>query len=195
MMFELITLFYMLNSIDSLRRKHHYGRYKIVKNLINDKGKNLLDIGCGAPAKCMKDGSFLRYIGYGQGIDIEPRKIEFKFKLGNIKDIPYKDKKFDIVTAIEVIEHIDKPLLAFKEIHRVLKDKGAFIMSTPNNTTFFKVFWWCWEKTLGREWHHTHLTTYRKDEWLDIIKKTGLFKIKKVIDYWHINTIIEMEKI
>ena len=185
----------MFSIIDFIRKRHHYGRYNIVKSLIKNKSKNLLDIGCGAPAKCMQDGSFLRYLGYGQGIDIESRKIEFKFKLGSITDIPHKDKQFDVVTAIEVIEHIDNPLPALKEIHRVLKDKGAFIMTTPNNNLLFKTFWRFWEKTFGQEWHSTHLTTYKKDEWTSIIKKTGYFKIKRVIDYWRINTIIEMEKI
>ena len=194
-MFGTYRVFNMLNPIDFIRKKHHYGRYEKVRQLIKGKGKKLLDIGCGAPAKCMKDGSFLRYLGYGQGIDIEPRKIEFKFKLGSITDIPYKDKQLDVVTAIEVIEHINNPLAAFKEIHRVLKDKGTFIMSTPNNTLFFKTFWWFWEKTFGQEWHSTHLTNHKKEEWLSMIKKSGYFKIKEVIDYWHVNTIIQMEKI
>ena len=185
----------MLNFIDFIRKKHHYGRYKVVRGLIKDSSKNLLDIGCGAPANCMKDGSFLRYIGYGEGIDIEPRNIEFKFKLGSITDIPHKPKSFDVVTAIEVIEHIDNPELALKEIHRVLKNKGTFIMTTPNNNLLFTMFWWFWQKSFGKEWNHTHLTVHKKKGWLDLIRKSGCFKIKKVIDYWHVNTIVKMEKI
>lgn len=185
----------MINPINYIRKMHHYGRYAIVRKLIKGKGKKLLDIGCGAPAKCMEDASFLRYIGYGEGIDIVKRNIEFKFKLGSITKIPHKDGQFDVVTAIEVIEHIDNPLKAFKEIHRVLKDKGAFVMSTPNNTLLFRVFWWIWEKTFGREWNSTHLTSHKKEDWLSIVEKSGCFKIKRAIDYWNVNIIIEMEKI
>ncbi len=184
----------MASPISALRKKHHYGRYAIVKNLIKDKGQNLLDIGCGAPARCMKEGSFLRYLGYGQGIDIEPRTIEFPFKIGDIMDIPHADGQFDVVTALEVMEHIDRPLVALQEIHRILKENGTFVMTTPNNTAFFKTFWWFWEKSFGNEWNHTHLTEYKKEEWVDIIKKNGLFNVKRVIDYWHINTIIELQK-
>ena len=185
----------MDSPIDKLRKSHHYGRYKVVRGLIQDKGKNLLDVGCGSPASCMKDASFLRFLGYGQGIDIVPRKIEFPFKIGSITDIPFPDKSFDVVTAIEVMEHIDNPLEAFKEIHRVLKKGGTYVMSTPNNTKFFLTFWWFWEKSFGQEWHHTHLTEHRKEEWLEMIKKTGLFKIVKVVDHWKINTIYQLEKI
>ena len=182
--------------IDALRKKHHYGRYKIVRGLISGKGKKLLDIGCGAPASCMRDGSFLRSLGYGEGIDIVPRKIEFPFKMGSITDIPYPDRRFEVVTAIEVMEHIDNPLDAFREIHRVLKDKGTYVMSTPNNNRFFLTFWWFWEKSFGQEWHHTHLTTYTKRQWLEMIHKTGLFRIRKVVNYWGgINTIYQLEKI
>ena len=186
----------MDSPIDILRKKHHYGRYRVVRGLIQGKGKKLLDIGCGAPAACMRDASFLRFLGYGEGIDIVPRKIEFPFKLGSITDIPHKDKAFDVVTAIEVMEHIDNPLEAFREIHRVLKKGGTFVMSTPNNNAFFLTFWWFWEKSFGQEWHHTHLTTYKRNEWLGMIRKTGLFRIRKVVDYWGgINTIIQLEKI
>ena len=181
--------------IDWLRKKHHYDRYKIVKGLIKGKGKKLLDVGCGSPASCMQEGAFLRYIGFGQGIDIEPRKIPFPFMLGDIMKNPHRDKSFDVVTAIEVIEHIDNPKKALKEIHRILRDKGTFVMTTPNNNAIFTAFWFIWERTFGNEWHHTHLTTYSKRQWLDMIKKTKLFKIKKVMDYWHVNTIVQMEKI
>ena len=185
----------MDSPIDKLRKSHHYGRYKIVRELIKGKGKNLLDIGCGSPAACMKDASFLRFLGYGQGIDIVPRDIEFPFKIGSITDIPFPDKSFEVVTAIEVMEHIDNPLDAFKEILRVLKKGGTYVMSTPNNTKFFLTFWFFWEKTFGQEWHHTHLTEHRKEEWLEMIKKTGLFKIVRVVDHWKINTIYQLEKI
>ena len=181
--------------IDWLRKKHHYDRYEIVRGLIKQKGDNLLDIGCGAPANCMKEGSFLRFMGYGQGIDIEPRKVPFPFKIGDIMDIPFPAKKFDVVTAIEVIEHIDNPQKALKEIHRILKKGGIFVMTTPNNNTLFTAFWFFWERSFGNEWHHTHLTTYNKDQWLNMIRKTKLFKIRKVIDYWNVNTIVQLEKI
>ena len=181
--------------IDFIRKKHHYGRYKIVKKLMQGHGKNLLDIGCGSPARCVKEGSFLRYVGYGHGIDIKPCNIEFDFKIGDMQNIPFGNEKFDVITAIEVIEHVENPSKALKEVHRVLKKGGIFVMTTPNTNLFFRTFWWAWERTFGREWKHTHLTPMTKVEWLELIEKSNGFKISKVIDYCRINLIIKMIKI
>ncbi len=177
-----------------LKRKHHFGRYKIVKSLIKGKGTNLLDIGCGSPSDCMKEGSFLNYIGYGTGLDITPRKIKFPFILGNIESLPIKDKQYDVVTCIEVIEHTHNPSKALEEVHRVLKDNGTFVMTTPNNHIFFEMFWFFWERSFGKMWEDDHHSSFDRKTWIKKIKKSGLFRIKKLINYWGVNLIFLLEK-
>ena len=181
--------------IDLIKKKYHYGRYKVVKGLLPRNTKNLLDIGCGSPSSCMHDASFLKFIGYGQGMDIEPRDIPFPFTEGNIMDIPFKDRTFDVVTALEVIEHIDDPIKALQEMHRVLKDDGICIISTPDNHLFFRIFWFFWERTFGQMWHETHETIYTKKQWLELIKKTGLFKIISVKGHWGIIFTVKLKKL
>jgi ubiquinone/menaquinone biosynthesis C-methylase UbiE len=184
----------MMSPIPYLRIRHHYGRYAIVKEIIAGKGRRLLDVGCGSPARCIPPGAFLDYVGYGEGIDIEPLKVKFKFQVGSITNTPFGDEEFEVVTAIEVIEHIADPLPALQEVHRVLKPKGTFVMTTPDNTRLFNIFWWFWERTFGREWRSAHLTTYRKREWERVIREDNHFEIRKVIAYWGINAIFVMEK-
>jgi SAM-dependent methyltransferase len=52
--------------------------------------------------------------------------------LNKIKELPYNDNLFDIVTATEVIEHLEDFRAIIREIYRVLKPGGIFVLSTPN---------------------------------------------------------------
>ncbi|GAF91059.1 unnamed protein product, partial [marine sediment metagenome] len=51
---------------------------------------------------------------------------------GEITKLPFKDKSFDLITSNMVVEHLDNPKSQFKEINRVLKDKGLILFHTPN---------------------------------------------------------------
>ncbi len=51
---------------------------------------------------------------------------------GDITKLPFKKKYFDLVTANMVVEHLNEPDIQFKEISRILKPKGIFILHTPN---------------------------------------------------------------
>jgi SAM-dependent methyltransferase len=46
--------------------------------------------------------------------------------------MPYEDNTFDIVLAVELVEHIDDHTTFFSEVCRVLKPGGEFIFTTPN---------------------------------------------------------------
>ncbi|HYF37371.1 MAG TPA: class I SAM-dependent methyltransferase [Prosthecobacter sp.] len=50
----------------------------------------------------------------------------------NEQPLPYPDASFDIVTATEVIEHLEHFRRVVREIHRVLRPGGICILSTPN---------------------------------------------------------------
>lgn len=50
----------------------------------------------------------------------------------NHEPLPYPDATFDVVTATEVIEHLEDFRQVVREIHRVLKPGGVCILSTPN---------------------------------------------------------------
>jgi ubiquinone/menaquinone biosynthesis C-methylase UbiE len=50
----------------------------------------------------------------------------------NTEHLPYPDATFDIVTATEVIEHLEHYRETLRDIYRVLKPGGLCVLTTPN---------------------------------------------------------------
>ncbi|GEM_PF-4872726 len=120
-------------------------QYEEFKKIIleNVRGK-CLEIGCG-------DGlttEFLkRYTSSLISLDLSYRRIkiakkvnpEIPFTLSDARNLPFKDEFFDSVCAFEVIEHLPSYFdhhKFLKEVRRVLKKGGVFIVSTPNRLVF-----------------------------------------------------------
>ena len=105
-------------------------------------GHRFLDVGCG-------NGSYTTEIAAGfdegVGVEIETERLnEFRQVLARRRDqrlhvaemsaesLDFPDEYFDVVTAIEVIEHVIDLRQAVKEIYRVLVPGGAFLITAPN---------------------------------------------------------------
>lgn len=107
----------------------------------NKEGINFLDIGCG-------DGYFLNSLSssyngklFQLGIDysvyqikqVKNRSINVSLSQVNLEEgIPCTNCSFDIVYAGEVIEHLFNPDVFVREVYRILKIDGIFVISTPN---------------------------------------------------------------
>lgn len=49
----------------------------------------------------------------------------------DIEKIPFPDQSFDMVICNHVLEHVDDPAIALRELHRVLKSGARIICQTP----------------------------------------------------------------
>jgi SAM-dependent methyltransferase len=46
--------------------------------------------------------------------------------------LPLADQSFDLAYSVEVLEHLEDQFLFFREVHRVLRPGGRFVLTTPN---------------------------------------------------------------
>jgi 2-polyprenyl-3-methyl-5-hydroxy-6-metoxy-1,4-benzoquinol methylase len=103
----------------------------IIKFLKNYKPGKILDVGCG-------HGWLLSVLNKKWkkfGIDISElasknASIYGKIYTGNLKN--YKEKDFDVITALHLIEHLNKPEEFIIKINKILKKKGILILETPD---------------------------------------------------------------
>lgn len=104
----------------------------IINNIPNYSSKKLLDIGCGS-------GYFLskisKYIPNSMGIEShEYRNIKYdNIKKCNIFDNKLENNSFDIITALDVIEHIENEKQFLNEIKRLLcnYEGGGILITVP----------------------------------------------------------------
>jgi SAM-dependent methyltransferase len=95
----------------------------------------ILDIGCGSGLML----NTLENIGNTSGMDMSDEAIEFSSEIftGTIKkgslpdDVPYPSDYFSLITALDVIEHIDDDLASLKTVRGLLKSKGKAVITVP----------------------------------------------------------------
>ena len=105
-----------------------------------EKGKTILDVGCGpgTDAEIFIKAYGLKVYGIDIYEDENIKNLKLNFKKGTIYKIPYKDSFFDYVFCHDVIHHIDEfrkkknYIKGLRELRRVCK-KGGFIIIVEGN--------------------------------------------------------------
>jgi SAM-dependent methyltransferase len=94
----------------------------------------ILDVGCGTGANL----EMLAEFGEAQGVDLSAEALSFcqerglrNVKQGEAEALPYDAESFDLVTGLDVVEHLDDDLAGLQEMRRVLRRGGRALVFVP----------------------------------------------------------------
>lgn len=141
---------------------------------------DVLDVGCG-------EGTFTSQLGKLNkvrkviGIDISYEAIscarhkypEIDFEVMSTEELMFADEEFDVITSIEVVEHILDTKKMFSEFNRVLKMNGKLLITTTNFNLLKKVMIaiFFWDKYFYPT--NPHIRFFTKSTLKDILSRTG----------------------
>jgi len=96
--------------------------------------RQILDIGCGTGANL----DHLQRYGSIQGADLSELALNFCRQRGHQRvlcasatELPFASESFDLVTALDVIEHLDDDLGGLREMRRVLRAGAPAVLFVP----------------------------------------------------------------
>ena len=117
-------------------------RAEYISSKVELEGKTLLDVGCGGGilAEALHDkGAIVTGIdAAGPGIEIAKHHAKKNNKSINYQESTAEDliqkstEKYDVVTCLEVLEHVPDPKLLVKTCINLLKPNGDLFLSTIN---------------------------------------------------------------
>ncbi len=119
-------------------QKWFYPQWKIIsRNISLDQTSKILEIGSGTGGFYNVISDRITYKNY-MGIELDANAVTFSnnhFKSNVFTCISFENfntsTKFDYIFAFEVLEHLDNPVSSLQKIHRLLKQDGTFIATTP----------------------------------------------------------------
>ncbi|MGH2566827.1 MAG: class I SAM-dependent methyltransferase, partial [Bacteroidota bacterium] len=124
-----------------VRRKLY--SFAMLNNHLHLKKGKALDVGCGGGeyvAELMKVGleaygvdlSDEMILMCQRRLNLDGASFQARFKQGDIEQIPFDDEDFDLVLCVGVLGYLLEDSRAVREVHRVLKPGGCFLVSVQN---------------------------------------------------------------
>ncbi len=150
------------------------------RSLPRTEGLRILDAGCGTGINL----EYLAEFGKVSGVDFAEEAIQFCRRRGN-QDVRQADltkldgwdaEEFDLVTALDVIEHIDDDHSALQELARVTRPGGHILITVPA----FPALW-----SDHDEVNH-HKRRYRARELRDLVEAADC----DIIRFTYMNTLL-----
>lgn len=155
-----------------LEERHWWyrGRRRIVLDTIErldlQPGTRVLDAGCGSGAML----AHLGRVGSVSGVDVNPGAVEYArgrgvglVRVGSLERLPFADDEFDLVTCLDVLEHVPDDVRALAELRRVTAAAGRLIVTVP----VYPALWSPHDVAAG------HVRRYRRGELAAVAEDAG----------------------
>jgi SAM-dependent methyltransferase len=140
---------------------------QIVRTAGAGRDLRILDVGCGTGRMLSELGR----LGRATGLDLSDEALRFCRERGHrgvlkadVLRLPFDDDRFDVVTAMDVLEHIEDHVGALRECRRVLAPGGRMFIFVPAHR-------WLW--SLQDEVSH-HVRRYTARTLRDAVAGAGL---------------------
>jgi ubiquinone/menaquinone biosynthesis C-methylase UbiE len=150
--------------------------FAILDGILPRRDLRILDVGCGA-------GNMIHHLSrYGRvvGIDNNPLPLKvaqergYDARMASAEAIPFPEGSFDLVAALDVIEHCEDDLLILRECQRILVSGGWLVATLP-------AFGWLWS---ANDEINKHKRRYTKGEWHRSLRQAGLVPLRTTYSYF-----------
>jgi len=121
--------------------EHHWwyrGRRTIVRSEIDrlelPPGAQVLDAGCGSGRELLDLAAY----GTVHGVELDPDAAAYaasrglgEVRVGRVEELPWDAERFDLITCLDVLEHVPEDHRALVELRRVCKPGGWLLATVP----------------------------------------------------------------
>ncbi len=157
----------------------HQGRRHLVTRFMTgffgpEDKMEILDVGCGTG----RNLNLLERWGTVLGVEPEGPGLEACRKAGRGPDrvmaapadrLPFPDASFDLVTAFDVLEHLEDDQAGLREFHRVLRPGGHLLLTVPA----YRFLWSIHDEALG------HRRRYVASEIHSLLNNSGFSTLRR----------------
>jgi SAM-dependent methyltransferase len=151
----------------------------LLERLHVTKDSLLVDLGCGTGANLRFLAQYGRVVGLDWGAAAARyarNRTHVPVLRGDVRALPFRSRSVDLVTAFDLIEHIDDDAGCVAEIARVLRPGGYALVTVP-------AFPWMWGR---QDVINHHKRRYRAREFAALFTQAGL----QIRRFTYLNTIL-----
>jgi SAM-dependent methyltransferase len=114
-----------------------FNTWPLVESLLRADSR-CLEVGPGLRPRLPLAGT--RFVDASERAVARLRKAGAHADVGTIVDLPFADRTFDLVCAMDIVEHVEDDVGALRELTRVLAPGGALLISVPLHQAHWTAF-------------------------------------------------------